>query len=541
MPARVGLKALVVLDELELRMRRSASRIAALARRHIPGIGPEEVEAASDLLAAASALSAHEGTLKTVSEELAAALAKVAPGGLPEAACAAGTLAWLSRAAAGDASALERAAAWARELARSDGPIDSRALLALSKAAAATGDGGLAERARRAASASPQDEPAVPALERARAMVALGGEENLSRARSVQERVSRQWFLPTGGVSAPSGGSDPVAQAEWVALAGELYDSAPHVRQLDTIEVAALNQVLFEQSDDGGGIADRTLEGASGSVQDARATPALGSTLAAVAARVLSVDPDGSLVAGLAANANAVLSLGGGAGMRCLVSTQLPVRGWTCWVFEPRETPGLAPAVTTARRTTRRQRPVIVNATGGEVRKEEPPATFSFRVRVPKWALDEKNPPLIKIDGEKANVRKAGGFACFEVPTNRTTKIEMTVNVRPDIVDRRSAASWAREVAISYGPLVLTASARLNPGEDLGLPFRIASTIEELELVGDIRRRLPIVQARALGGGGRISRILFSPISEIGGIAEGLGGTHPVWCVPFRTWHRWGR
>lgn len=489
------------------------------------------------MLHSASALSRWEPVLGTACGELAAALAGAQGSGQdPEA-----ILAWLSCADSGDESALGRAVGLARGLADSPEKLDGMATLALAKVAVATSDEKLLQAARTAAFAAPQEEPLHLALARSRAMLCLGGEEAVSAAKAVQDRACRQWLLPTGGVSPDCVNSAPESDAQWVALASELYNASPHVRQLDIIEAAAFNQLLFEQSDDGGGITQRTLDGAPGNVEDLKATPMLSLALATVASRTLFVDHDGALAAGFPVNASAVLALESGLQMRCLVSTQLPVRGWTCWLFEPKDPPISAPIVTTTRRTARRQRPELAAQSPAETRKEETPATFAFRVRVPKWALDEKNPPVVKVDGEKANVKKAGGFLYFEVPTGRPTKIEVILNVKPGMFDRQSVASWAREVALSYGPLVLTVSGRLNPGEDLGLPLRLVSTLEELELVADIRRRLPVLEAKALGGGGRVGRVLFSPISELGGMALGQGGTHKVLCPPFRTWHRLGK
>ena len=138
-------------------------------------------------------------------------------------------------------------------------------------------------------------------------------------------------------------------------------------------------------------------------------------------------------------------------------------------------------------------------------------------------------------------MQRSGGFYRFEVPTDRRTKIEVTVDIGPWMLDRKSTVSWGDEVAVGYGPLLLTALARLNPGEDLGMPLRIMSQANELELAGDIRRRMPLVQARALGAGGRAGCILLAPVSEVGGFACGAGGRRAVRCQKFRAWHRRGR
>ncbi|MHC5054727.1 MAG: hypothetical protein ACYTKD_08420 [Planctomycetota bacterium] len=229
--------------------------------------------------------------------------------------------------------------------------------------------------------------------------------------------------------------------------------------------------------------------------------------------------------------------------MRCLVSTQLPVRGWTKWTFEPLKVSTAPSASTSTLRPARRKRMVTPAPEAAEAPEREraaAPATFVFAVRVPGWAADDKGGPMVKVDKQKANVRNSGGFLTFEVPTDRTSEIEVVLRIGPGVIDRQSPVSWAKEAAVTYGPLVLTAGARLNPGENLSMPLRIISPVAELSAVADVRRRLPVVEAKALGGGGRVVPVLFSPLSDIGGLTEDLGAGS-VRCAPFRTWHRLGR
>jgi hypothetical protein len=338
------------------------------------------------------------------------------------------------------------------------------------------------------------------------------------------------------------------------------------VRYLDAIEKAYYNAVLFAQTDDGAGVEGRTLDGAPGEADDLAATPALALALATAGDHVLTTDADGALVSGISSNASATLSVGEAEGggkprLRVLVQTQVPARGWTSWVFDPlREASDSAPVSAVTRRTARRQRAAMRSVPAAPAGKQVAPATFAFRVRVPKWAIRPKREaddngegmsgapastrgrgPGVKIDGRPANVKRSGGFYRFEVPTDRRTKIEVTFDIGPWMLDRKSAVSWGSEVAVGYGPLLLTALARLNPDEDLGMPLRIMSQVKELELAGDIRRRMPLVQAKALGAGGRAFRILLAPVSEVGGFACGAGGRRAVRCQKFRTWHRRGR
>jgi hypothetical protein len=362
----------------------------------------------------------------------------------------------------------------------------------------------------------------------------------MAAARTAFKDVEEKDLLPGG---APARATDPVTGAAWIALARTLYATDRHVRYLDAIESATLNHLLFSLTSDGGAAAGRTLEGAAGQVDDTFAVSAAAGSLAIAADTTLFVDADGTLVCSQPANAVVELVVGGSASMRCLVSTQLPARGWSSWVFEPGlAVAAAAPAVATTRRTSRHQRTAVLQQSAPAASPAGAERfVFAFRVRVPKWAADAKIPPFVKIDGERANVKRSGGFIAFEVPSDRETRIEITFTMDPGLVDRESKVSWAREVAIVYGPSMLTAMARYNPDEDLGLPLRITSTLEELTVVTDVRRRLPVLQATVLSGGGRASRSLFTPISDVGGFTAGIGGRQDVLCQPFRTWHRWGR
>jgi DUF1680 family protein len=166
------------------------------------------------------------------------------------------------------------------------------------------------------------------------------------------------------------------------------------------------------------------------------------------------------------------------------------------------------------------------------------PQLFRFLVRVPKWAQEKA--PQVRVDRQKAKVSQSGGFLEFEVSTDSVTEIEVVFGAAPGLVERQSPASWAREVALTCGPLVLTASGAVNPGEAVRLPLRITSELSEIEVVADIRRRLPVLRAKALSGS-RVRPVLFSPLSEVGGFSQGLGKGSAVACAPFRTWHRRGR
>jgi len=547
MPTPVRVRSIAVIDEIEARMRRTAGRLAAL----VPEVAgadladPVQLRAAASRAAGAAALSRHVPAARAISDELAALLAKARPArDLPASAVAEVVSAEIERALAGDDGALERAAAWAAPLA---GMIDEpEAALALARCWMATGEEDLADAAARVA------EHADGGIVRARALAALcaGSEERAERqeqalalARGVFADVARGGLLPTGGIAAAeadTGGSDPVADAQWAGLACDLWEAEGEMRYLDALELTALNQMLFEQTDDGAAVAGRSLDGARGKADDATGTGALARSLAAAADRVLMRASDEALVAGLFSNAIALFSVGA-SDMRCIAATQIPVRGWVSWVFEPaRETRMAAPVTAATHKSARRQRMLASsqNAEAPAAAGGPAPQTCAFRVRVPGWARQGQAAPVVKVDGAKAGVKQAGDALEFELRTDRATKIEVIFEPKPAYIMRRCAASWGAEVAVSYGPILLATSSIHNGGEGFAMPARIVSDEKDLELVADIRRRMPLVQAKVLGGTGRL---LFSPVAEVGGIAGPPGGGGEVACAPFRAWHRRGR
>ena len=366
MPARARIEKLVILDEPETRMRRVAARLSRLASGVAESAAaPEGAVVAARYLQGASALAGHVPELRETANRLAEAVSALEPRpGMSAETAACVALAELERAASGDGAALERAAVWARRLssaggapgAPEPGELGPRAALALAKAAAATGEARFREAAEREiAGCQAGDKQAdFGDIVTARALAALGCADGLERAKAACGRAAscRDSGAPE------SAGSDPAATAEGALLACDLWAAEQDARYLDAIERAALNGFLFEQTDDGGAVAGRTLDGDAGEIDDAAGTPALASGLACAARHSLFADAEGRIVGGLAANAVATVRVGQSTDMRCIVSTQRPVRGWTKWTFEPLK-PSAAPSVSTSTlRPARRKRMV---------------------------------------------------------------------------------------------------------------------------------------------------------------------------------------
>lgn len=555
MSHQLEIRAHIMLDELAVRMRRTAARLAALA-----GMAARErwdLAATAKLLRGAGPLSKWVPSLQPAVEELAGLIPKEpSPSNEDEAAHV--TLALLATPSGGEES-LARAERWAGSVPKGTGQVRSLAFHALGELFEATGE----ERFREAASEGLQpylsgeaalERTGQPARELAgaRALLAFEPREGcLEAARSFHEDLSGAGEPPLGGAM---GGqrhdlTDPALEAEWLALTARLWDVERKVTYLDAVERSLWNSLPFGQTDDGGGIIGRSPDGARGEVEDREATPALARGLAEAASCFIFPDGEGGLVAGLFGNA-VMLFKSGSRSLRCTVSTQLPVRGWTRWIFEPAHEPtaGVLSSAATTRRTARRRKSPaeLAREQEGEAPRAEarlPAAraaeTFTFKVRVPRWALEGER-AVVKVDGAPKSVTKQKGFIRFEVPVARRSQIEVIFSVKPGLLERTGVGTWSKEVAVIYGGLVLTAAGPLNPGQDLGLPLRLALTSpEELEPVCDIRRRLPVVQAKVLGGG--TGRALFSPLCDLGGMAGGIGGTHPVRSDPFRTWHRLGK
>ncbi|MHC4199084.1 MAG: hypothetical protein ACYSU0_03770, partial [Planctomycetota bacterium] len=250
--ASVSVEALAVLDELDTRMRRTAARVSMLARDAVAAAATGEgIARTALLLAGAASLSKHAPELAPVSDELAEAVSKaplpsdIAPETLGDL-----VLAHLERAAEGDGGEFGRAAERAARLAAEEVPSCGTAAVALARTASLTGEERFREAAARAVDAvTAEGTPSTrDSLLAASGMVALGGDEMLSRARAIHERAGDEWFAAGGPAE-----SDPQATAAWLGLSCDLWRAGREARYLDAAE-RALVRMLFEQTEGGGAV-----------------------------------------------------------------------------------------------------------------------------------------------------------------------------------------------------------------------------------------------------------------------------------------------
>jgi len=90
------------------------------------------------------------------------------------------------------------------------------------------------------------------------------------------------------------------------------------------------------------------------------------------------------------------------------------------------------------------------------------------------------------------------------------------------------------EVAVMYGPHVYCASDRWNPTLSLHLVWvQWSAGRQNSDFVAVDSNRL---EASAVDAQDKPVRLVLSPLSEVGGVANGIGRSHPVSTSPFRVW-----
>jgi len=90
------------------------------------------------------------------------------------------------------------------------------------------------------------------------------------------------------------------------------------------------------------------------------------------------------------------------------------------------------------------------------------------------------------------------------------------------------------EVAVFYGPDLYSLSERWNPAVRLHLVHvALTETSAGDAFFAPASKRL---EADGITAEGDQVRLVFSPLSEVGGVANGQGRSHPVSTAPFRVW-----
>jgi DUF1680 family protein len=165
--------------------------------------------------------------------------------------------------------------------------------------------------------------------------------------------------------------------------------------------------------------------------------------------------------------------------------------------------------------------------------KAAPAEAVALHVRVPCWAGEA----AVAVNGQPAEASVAEGY----ISLARRWGQGDTIDVRyPRLVSPRRGQQLGQhvlnpnEVAVFYGPHLYCAADRLNAALNLHL-VRVVETPTHPhgDFVATESNRL---ETNGISANAGPVRVVLSPLSELGGVANGMGRSHPVSTSPFRVW-----
>ncbi len=327
-----------------------------------------------------------------------------------------------------------------------------------------------------------------------------GEQPYLDAVLALHRFITREALWLSGGVgfyfNRPEE-NEACADADWVRLNLALWHATGETHYLDLAEHALVNQLYFAQIDSGAFCYLRGLQNRGGATFDVCCSHHGPRALWEVMRYLFTTDARGVWV-NLLLDGAARLTLEAGA---LHVSTTVS--------YEPDT--------------------VVLALTLGEA----PPFRLALHIRVPAWA----GRASITVNGEDADACCQAGYVSLERMWHAGDRIAVSF---PRVVDIRRGNCLGRhvlntgEVAVLYGPHVYCVSDRWNPAVNLHL-VRVGwwGARGDADFV-----RLPSnrLEASGIDEHGQAVRLILSPLAEVGGVANGIGRSHPVSTSPFRVW-----
>ncbi len=164
---------------------------------------------------------------------------------------------------------------------------------------------------------------------------------------------------------------------------------------------------------------------------------------------------------------------------------------------------------------------------------EPPPFPVALHMRVPRWA----GRASVAVNRQASEVSHQPGYLGVERVWRAGDQVE--VRYPREVQVRRGQCLGQHvlnrnEVAVLYGPHVYCVSDRWNPALSLHL-VRVGwwGARQDGDFVAQNSNRL---EAGGIDAGGNPVRLVLSPLYEVGGVANGIGRSHPVSTSPFRVW-----
>ena len=165
--------------------------------------------------------------------------------------------------------------------------------------------------------------------------------------------------------------------------------------------------------------------------------------------------------------------------------------------------------------------------------QDPPPGPLALHLRVPHWAgLAD-----VAVNGQPVETGSGPGYVRLERAWSTGDKVTARYPRRVSVQAGQTLGRHilnANEAAIFYGPHLYCVSDRWNPTVRLHLVrVRWSAETAANDFVAISSNRL---EASALNADGNLVRLVLSPLNEVGGVANGVGRSHPVSVSPFRVW-----
>jgi uncharacterized protein len=327
-----------------------------------------------------------------------------------------------------------------------------------------------------------------------------GEQPYLEAVLALHRFITREALWVSGGVgfyfNRPEE-NEACADADWVRLNLALWHATGDAHYLDLAEHALVNQLYFAQIDSGAFCYLRGLQNRGGATFDVCCSHHGPRALWEVMRYLFSTDARGVWV-NLLLDGDARLPFEGGA-----------LHVVTTVSYEPDEV-GLALTIS-----------------------ENQPRSFALHVRVPAWA----GRASVAVNGEIVDALHQAGYVSLDRIWHAGDRIDVRF---PRVVDIRRGNCLGRhvlnhhEVAVLYGPHIYCVSDRWNPAVNLHL-VRVGwwGGRGDADFIRLASNRL---EASGVNEHGQSVRLILSPLAEVGGVANGVGRSHPVSTSPFRVW-----
>lgn len=322
----------------------------------------------------------------------------------------------------------------------------------------------------------------------------------LDAVLALHDYITREALWLSGGVgfyfNRPEE-NEACADADWLRLNLSLWHLTGEAQYLDLAEHALINQLYFAQVDSGAYCYLRGLQSRGGATFDVCCSHHGPRALWEVMRYLFTTDGQGLWV-------NLLLD---GAAPIALANGLLNIASEVKYAADT----------------------LTLTLTVGEA----PEVPVAVHVRVPSWAGQAE----VVVNGEPVEAGRLTGYACVERAWLAGDQLVVRYPRRVDVRRGQSLGGHVlnrNEVAVIYGPHVYCVSDRWNPTVSLHL-LRVgwwgARHADDFVAVASNR-----LEAKAIDADGQTVRVVLSPLSEVGGVANGIGRSHPVSTSPFRVW-----